>query len=81
LQTPGSFARQRAVTQRAALVMFEIDGYTGEDIAQAQQVLVNTVRARIHRARKQLNARLAVSAVRLNVSITLSFTDSLSVPQ
>jgi RNA polymerase sigma-70 factor (ECF subfamily) len=44
--------------QRAAFVMFEIDGYTGEEIAEVQQVSVNTVRARIFRARKKLTALL-----------------------
>ena len=44
--------------QRAAFVMFEIDGYTGEEIADVQQVSINTVRARIHRARKKLTALL-----------------------
>ena len=39
--------------------MFEIDGYTGEEIAHAQQVSINTVRARIHRARKKLTTELA----------------------
>ncbi len=44
--------------QRAAFVMFEIDGYTADEIADVQQVPVNTVRARIHRARKKLTALL-----------------------
>ncbi len=44
--------------QRAAFVMFEIDGYTGEEIADIQQASVNTVRARIHRARKKVTALL-----------------------
>lgn len=39
---------------RSTFVLFEIDGYTGEEIAAAQQVSINTVRARIHRARKRL---------------------------
>jgi RNA polymerase sigma-70 factor (ECF subfamily) len=41
-------------SQRAAFVLFEMDGYTGEEIARIQQVSINTVRARIHRARKRL---------------------------
>ena len=46
-------------TERAALVLFEIDGYSGEEIAEIQGVPVNTVWARIHKARKKLKASLA----------------------
>ena len=48
-------------SERAALVLFEIDGYTGEEIAELQGVRVNTVWARIHRARKKLTAALSVA--------------------
>ena len=41
---------------RATFVLFEVDGYTAEEIAAFQQSPVNTVRARIHRARKKLLA-------------------------
>jgi len=44
--------------QRAAFVLFEMDGYTGDEIARIQQVSINTVRARIHRARKKVTALL-----------------------
>jgi RNA polymerase sigma-70 factor (ECF subfamily) len=44
--------------QRAAFVLFEMDGYTGDEIAHIQQVSINTVRARIHRARKKLSVLL-----------------------
>ena len=44
--------------QRAAFVLFEMDGYTGDEIASIQQVSINTVRARIHRARKKVTALL-----------------------
>lgn len=44
--------------QRAAFVLFEMDGYTGDEIARIQQVSINTVRARIHRARKKVAALL-----------------------
>jgi RNA polymerase sigma-70 factor, ECF subfamily len=43
--------------QRAAFVLFELDGLTGAEIAEIQQVPINTVWARIHRARKKLQAR------------------------
>jgi len=46
-------------SERAALVLFEIDGYSGEEIAQVQGVPVNTVWARIHKARKKLKVSLA----------------------
>ena len=46
-------------TERAALILFEIDGYSGDEIAEIQGVPVNTVWARIHKARKKLKASLA----------------------
>jgi RNA polymerase sigma-70 factor (ECF subfamily) len=48
--------------QRAAFVLFEIEGYTAEEIAQMQGVSINTVRARILRARKKLTTLLRASA-------------------
>jgi RNA polymerase sigma-70 factor (ECF subfamily) len=43
---------------RAAFVLFEIEGYTAEEISEMQSVPTNTVRARIHRARKKMTALL-----------------------
>ena len=43
--------------QRAAFVLFEIEGNSGEDIARVQGVPINTVWARIHKARKKLQER------------------------
>ncbi len=43
-----------SVRLRATFVLFEVEGYTAEEIADLQGVSVNTVRARIHRARKKL---------------------------
>jgi RNA polymerase sigma-70 factor (ECF subfamily) len=40
--------------QRAAFVLFEIEGHSGEEIAKLQGVPINTVWARIHKARKKL---------------------------
>lgn len=40
--------------QRAAFVLFEIEGNSGEEIAALQGVPINTVWARIHKARKKL---------------------------
>jgi RNA polymerase sigma-70 factor (ECF subfamily) len=44
--------------QRAAFVLFEIEGLSGEEIATMQGVPINTVWARIHTARKKLAERL-----------------------
>ncbi|RYZ07643.1 MAG: RNA polymerase sigma factor [Myxococcales bacterium] len=41
---------------RAALVLFELEGLSGNQIAEAQGVPLNTVWARIHRARQKLQA-------------------------
>jgi RNA polymerase sigma-70 factor (ECF subfamily) len=43
--------------QRAAFVLFEIEGNSGEDIARLQGVPINTLWARIHKARKKLQER------------------------
>lgn len=40
--------------QRAAFVLFEIEGSSGEDIARLQGVPINTVWARIYKARRKL---------------------------
>jgi RNA polymerase sigma-70 factor (ECF subfamily) len=45
-------------SERAALVLFEVEGYSGQQIAEVQGVPLNTVWARIHKARKKLQARL-----------------------
>ena len=46
-------------SERAALVLFEIEGMSGSEIAELQQVPLNTVWARIHSARKKLKAQLS----------------------
>jgi RNA polymerase sigma-70 factor (ECF subfamily) len=46
-------------SERAALVLFEIDGYSGEEISEIQGVPINTVWARVHKARKKLARWLA----------------------
>lgn len=45
--------------QRAAFVFFEIEGHSGEEIAALQGVPINTVWARIHKARKKLQEQAA----------------------
>ena len=47
-----------SVPLRTAFVLFEIEGYTAEEIARMQKTSLNTVRARILRARKKLTALL-----------------------
>ena len=45
-------------SERAALVLFEVEGYSGNEIAEIQRVPLNTVWARIHKGRKKLQAHL-----------------------
>jgi RNA polymerase sigma-70 factor, ECF subfamily len=47
--------------QRAAFVLFEIEGNSGEEIAELQGVPINTVWARIHKARKKLQEGAALA--------------------
>ena len=47
---------------RAALVLFEIEGYTSEEIGDMQSVSVHTVRSRIQRARKKMSALVKMTA-------------------
>jgi RNA polymerase sigma-70 factor (ECF subfamily) len=45
--------------RRETFVLFEILGYTGDEIARLQDVPVNTVWTRLHHARKEFVARVA----------------------
>lgn len=45
-------------SQRSAFFLFEIEGYSGEEIASLQGVPLSTVRARIYRARGKLVAQM-----------------------
>ncbi len=47
------------VDRRAAFVLFEIDGLSGEEIARIQGVPVNTIWKRLHVARKEFLALVA----------------------
>jgi RNA polymerase sigma factor (sigma-70 family) len=47
--------------ERTALVLFEIDGYSGEEIAALQRVPLNTVWSRIYKARRKLKLWLTNS--------------------
>jgi RNA polymerase sigma-70 factor (ECF subfamily) len=44
--------------QRAAFVLFELEGYSGAAIAELQQVPINTVWGRIYKARRKLQSQL-----------------------
>jgi RNA polymerase sigma-70 factor (ECF subfamily) len=46
-------------TVSATFILFEIEGYTAEEICTMQAISINTVRARIQRGRKQLLKMLA----------------------
>jgi RNA polymerase sigma-70 factor (ECF subfamily) len=48
---------------RTAFVLFEVEGYSGEEIARAQDVPLGTVWTRLHHARKEFG-RLAVAQQR-----------------
>ena len=44
--------------ERVAIMLFEVEGYSGQEIARIQGVPLNTVWARIHKARKKLRHEL-----------------------
>ncbi|MDF3064968.1 MAG: polymerase sigma factor RpoE [Polyangiaceae bacterium] len=48
--------RRLPTDHRVAFVLFELEGLTGAEIAEAQRVPINTVWARIHRARRKLQS-------------------------
>lgn len=43
---------QMSAVRRSTFVLFEIEGYSGEEIAELERVPVNTVYTRLHHARK-----------------------------
>jgi RNA polymerase sigma-70 factor, ECF subfamily len=45
--------RHMSETRRTAFILFEIEGYSGEEIAALEGVPVNTIWTRLHHARKQ----------------------------
>jgi RNA polymerase sigma-70 factor (ECF subfamily) len=49
--------------QRVAFVLFEVEGRSGEEIARLQRVPLNTVWARIRRARKKMRAQLVKAGI------------------
>jgi RNA polymerase sigma-70 factor (ECF subfamily) len=47
---------QMSETRRTAFILFEIEGYSGDEIAALEGVPVNTVWTRLHHARKEFAA-------------------------
>lgn len=45
--------------KRSVLVLFELEGYSGEEIAEIQGIPAETVRTRLHHARREFKERLA----------------------
>jgi RNA polymerase sigma-70 factor, ECF subfamily len=50
---------QMSESHRTAFILFEIEGYTGEEIAQLEEIPLNTVWTRLHHARKELYTLVA----------------------
>jgi RNA polymerase sigma-70 factor (ECF subfamily) len=50
---------QMSERRRTAFFLFEIEGYSGEEIAQLEGVALNTVYTRLHHARRDFMALLA----------------------
>ena len=44
--------------KRSVLILFELEGYTGEEIAALQGVPIDTIWTRLHTARRELKAKL-----------------------
>jgi RNA polymerase sigma-70 factor (ECF subfamily) len=55
----GRLLDQLSDVERSALVLFELEGYSGEQITMIQNTSINTTWARIHSARLKLNGKLA----------------------
>ncbi len=59
--------------QRDVFTLFELEGFSGQEIAQRQQVPVNTVWVRLLRARKKIQSRPQVPATRSQARRTKRF--------
>jgi RNA polymerase sigma-70 factor (ECF subfamily) len=46
-------------SHRTAFILFEVEGYSGDEIAQLEDIPVNTVWTRLHHARRELYALVA----------------------
>jgi RNA polymerase sigma-70 factor (ECF subfamily) len=54
-----SIVNQLSVVRRSTFILFEIEGYSGDEIAALESVSVNTVYTRLHHARKDFFRLLA----------------------
>ena len=48
-----------SISHRSAFVLFEIEGYSGDEIAELEGIPINTVWTRLHHARKTFFERIA----------------------
>jgi RNA polymerase sigma-70 factor (ECF subfamily) len=55
---------EMSAVRRSTFVLFEIEGYSGEEIAELEQVPVNTVYTRLHHARKDFFRLMAAHQAR-----------------
>jgi RNA polymerase sigma-70 factor (ECF subfamily) len=46
-------------SHRTAFILFEVEGYSGDEIAQLEDIPVNTVWTRLHHARRELYTLVA----------------------
>jgi len=51
-KTLGAILKQMSTVRRTAFVLFEVEGYSGEEIAELEGIPLNTVWTRLHHARK-----------------------------
>jgi len=51
-KTLGQILSQMSAVRRTAFILFEVEGYSGEEIAELEGIPLNTVWTRLHHARK-----------------------------
>ena len=51
-KTLGEILSQMSAVRRTAFILFEVEGYSGEEIAELEGIPLNTVWTRLHHARK-----------------------------
>jgi RNA polymerase sigma-70 factor (ECF subfamily) len=51
-KTLGQILSQMSAVRRSAFILFEVEGYSGEEIAKLEGIPLNTVWTRLHHARK-----------------------------
>jgi RNA polymerase sigma-70 factor (ECF subfamily) len=51
-QAIGAILKKMSTVRRSAFILFEIEGYSGEEIAELEQIPVATVYTRLHHARR-----------------------------